>query len=174
MVNQTFYSQDFGYKYLVIQLRQLEVYQFKIMKILQIEVVDYQNKFSEINKIRTKVFQQEQGVKEELEFDGLDEKAQHLLAYLNQQPVGTTRIRNIDEQTVKIERLAVLPEARGQGIGKKLMEKALKIISNDHYQAVIIHAQEYIKDLYLQLGFEQVSKTFQEAGIAHIKMSKKL
>lgn len=144
------------------------------MNIIEIKVVDYQNKLSEIKKIRTKVFQQEQGVAEELEFDGLDEKAQHLLAYLNQRPVGTTRIRTIDEQTVKIERLAVLPEARGQGIGKKLMEKALEIISNDNYQVVMIHAQEYIKELYLQLGFEQVGETFQEANIAHLKMLKKL
>ncbi|AFZ35155.1 GCN5-related N-acetyltransferase [Stanieria cyanosphaera PCC 7437] len=144
------------------------------MNFIEIKIVDYQKKMQEIKTIRTQVFQVEQGVAEELEFDGLDEKSQHLIAYLNQQPVGTTRIRTIDEQTVKIERLAVLSEARGQGIGKKLMEKALEIVSNDNYQAVIIHAQEYIKELYLKLGFEQVGKTFQEAGIAHIKMIKKL
>jgi predicted GNAT family N-acyltransferase len=144
------------------------------MKRIEIKIADYQNKLPEIKMIRTKVFQEEQGVAAELEFDGLDEQARHLVAYLNQQPVGTTRIRTIDNQTVKIERLAVLPEARNQGIGKKLMEKALEMISNDNYQLVIIHAQEYIKELYLKLGFEQVGTSFQEANIAHVKMIKKL
>ncbi|MDJ0532859.1 MAG: GNAT family N-acetyltransferase [Xenococcaceae cyanobacterium MO_207.B15] len=152
----------------------MKIYRDKRMKQIEIKIADYQNKLQEIKTIRTKVFQEEQKVAAELEFDGLDETARHLLAYLDRQPIGTTRIRSIDEQTAKIERLAVLPEARGQGIGKKLMEKALEIISNDNYQVVMIHAQEYIKELYLKLGFEQLGTTFQEAGIAHVKMIKKL
>ena len=137
---------------------------------LQIKQVDYSEERASIKAIRVKVFQEEQGVSEELEFDGLDESCLQLLAYLNSKPVGTARIRDVGKQTVKIERLAVLSEARGNGVGRKLMEFALDLVGSGDYQRVVIHAQEYIKDLYLRLGFEQVGDTFDEAGIPHVKM----
>ena len=144
------------------------------MSKLTLKVVDYREKLSDIQLIRIQVFQVEQGVDPALEFDGLDESTEHLLAYLDNQPVGTTRIRYLDHQTAKIERLAVLSTARGQGIGKKLMEKALDVLVQKDIQEVMIHAQEYVKDLYYKLGFEEVGESFEEAGISHIKMIKKL
>ena len=142
------------------------------MDSLIIKVVSYQKAIAEINQIRITVFQQEQGVSAELEFDGLDDDATHLLAYLNSQPVGTTRIRAIDANTVKIERLAVLPAARKQGIGTKLMEAALKQIERQNKSQVVVHAQAYISQLYQQLGFQTVGEKFTEAGIEHVKMVK--
>ena len=139
-----------------------------------IKVVIYKESIQAIQSIRKKVFQEEQGVASELEFDGLDETATHLLAYLENQPVGTTRIRPIDPQTVKIERLAVLPEARRKGIGKQLMETAIKTIKMQNYDQIVVHAQEYIKSFYQQLGFKQVGNRFEEANIFHVKMIKKI
>ena len=140
---------------------------------LQIETVKYQDKIAAIKHIRTQVFQKEQGVSAELEFDGLDADAIQFLAYLNGKAVATARIREIDADTVKIERLAVLPEYRKQGIGKQLMESALSVSRLDKSKA-IVHAQEYIASLYQQLGFEVVGERFSEAGIAHVKMVKQL
>jgi predicted GNAT family N-acyltransferase len=142
------------------------------MNNFQIYQIDYPSNKATINHIRVKVFQEEQGVSEELEFDGLDATAIHLLAYLDNEAVGTTRIREIDRRTVKIERLAILIEARGQGIAKKLMKTAIEIAIDKNYQIIIVHAQEYIKNLYARLGFEQIGNTFTEAGIAHVKMIK--
>ena len=140
---------------------------------LQIETVKYQDEIAAIKHIRTQVFQKEQGVSPELEFDGLDADAIQFLAYLNGKAVATARIREIDADTVKIERLAVLPEYRKQGIGKQLMESALSVSRLDKSKA-IVHAQEYIASLYQQLGFEVVGERFSEAGIDHVKMVKQL
>lgn len=141
---------------------------------IQIKQVSYSEEILAIRAIRVKVFQEEQKVSEELEFDGLDESSIQLLAYLDDKPVGTARIREIDRQTVKIERLAVLPEARGNGVGKKLMDTALEVAIDGDYQTVLIHAQEYIKELYLRLGFVQIGDTFEEANIPHVKMIKRI
>lgn len=141
---------------------------------LRIKAVKYQDEIVAIRQIRTKVFQEEQGVSKELEFDGLDEQAVHFLAYVNDQAIGTARIREIAPDTVKIERLAVLPEARKQGIARQLMKTALKVISQQNKSLVIVHAQEYIAKLYQQLGFEIVGEKFSEAGIVHVKMLKQL
>lgn len=137
-----------------------------------IKQVKYTEEITAIQTIRRQVFQQEQGVPPELEFDGLDATAIHLLAYLSDRPVGTARIRFLDLANAKIERLAVLPVARGQGLGRKLMESASAIVEQNNAKEIIIHAQAYIKELYKTLGFEQVGDEFDEAGIAHVKMIK--
>jgi predicted GNAT family N-acyltransferase len=145
------------------------------MNELQIKQVDYQKDFTSIATIRREVFQEEQKVPPEIEFDGLDETAIHLLAYLGDRAVGTTRIRYLNSKTAKIERLAVLSSARGLGIGKQLMEAAIAIVKqNQDCEEIIIHAQEYIKDMYQQLGFELVGDRFFEGGIPHVKMVKQL
>ena len=144
------------------------------MDSLKIKTVQYQDSMVVINQIRTKVFQGEQGVSAELEFDGLDANATHFLAYINGTAVGTARIRELDWDTVKIERLAVLPDYRKQGIGKQLMKSALSAIAQRGKFLVIVHAQAYIASLYQQLGFAIVGEPFNEAGIPHVKMSKQL
>ncbi len=137
-----------------------------------VKLADYDQDFPTIQEIRKIVFQQEQGVSTELEFDGKDEICQHLIAYLDGRAVGTARIRYLNAETAKIERLAVLSIARRQGIGKQITIKALEIIANQNMSQVIVHAQEYIKDLYANLGFEQEGEIFVEAGIPHVKMNK--
>jgi predicted GNAT family N-acyltransferase len=145
-----------------------------MMSQITLKVFTYPEEFSQMQAIRRSVFQEEQGVDPALEFDGWDETAEHLLAYLDEQPIGTARIRYLNAQTAKIERLAVLSESRGKGIGKKLMEKALDVAAQKDIQEVIIHAQEYVKGIYQKLGFEQVGERFEEAGIYHVKMIKRL
>lgn len=144
------------------------------MNNLQIKQVNYSEEISAIKAIRIQVFQEEQKVSEELEFDGLDECSIQLLAYLDSKPVGTARIRDVGEQTAKIERLAVLSEARGNGVGKKLMKTALEIVASGDYKTVVVNAQVYVKKLYQQLGFEQIGDIFEEANIPHVKMIKKI
>jgi predicted GNAT family N-acyltransferase len=130
--------------------------------------------FAAIQAIRKSVFQEEQGVDPDLDFDGEDETCDQLIASLDQEYVGTARIRYLSQTTAKIERLAVLPIARGYGVGKKIMEKALEVIDSKNISQVLIHAQEYIKALYEQLGFQQEGEVFEEGGIRHVKMRKKV
>ncbi|MEH2253730.1 GNAT family N-acetyltransferase [Nostoc sp.] len=142
------------------------------MSNLVIKVADLPEEFPAIAAIRKSVFQEEQGVDPALEFDGKDEISQHLIAYLDEKAVGTTRIRYLDEKTAKIERLAVLSTVRGQGIGKKIMENALEVIANKNIREVVIHSQEYVKRLYHKLNFVEEGEMFEEAGIPHVKMRK--
>lgn len=141
---------------------------------IKIKAVSYQDSLTAIEYIRTKVFQEEQGVSAELEFDGLDAEATHFLAYVGNEAVGTARIRAIDAKASKIERLAVLPEYRQRGIGTKLMHAVLSAITLSNKSVAIVHAQAYIASMYLQLGFAAVGSEFVEANIPHLKMIKHL
>ncbi len=146
------------------------------MSQLTLTVVAYTEKHSEINFVRSQVYEIEQGINPDRVFDGKDELAEHILAYLDNQPVGTARIRCLSKQSASIEKLAVLSTARRQGIGKKIMEKSLEIAAQKNVEEVVINAQEYIKGLYQQLGFEQEGERFMVAGNPHalIKMRKRL
>jgi len=127
-----------------------------------------------IHKIRYLVFQIEQGVDPTLEFDGHDEQSEHLLVYLDQKAIGTARIRFLTEQTVKLERFAILPEARGLGIGRKLMDYILEWLPQQQITTVWMNAQVPVKEFYEKFGFEPEGNVFEEAGIPHIRMKKLL
>ena len=139
-----------------------------------VKVTNFYEDFPAIQGIRKSVFQEEQGVDPDLDFDGEDETCDQLIASLDKEYVGTARIRYLNQTTAKIERLAVLPIARGYGVGKKIMQKALEVIDSKNIPEVLIHAQEYIKALYEQLGFQQEGEVFEEGGIRHVKMRKKV
>ncbi|HBW28529.1 GNAT family N-acetyltransferase [Anabaena sp. FACHB-709] len=135
-----------------------------------IRVAKLPEEFPVVATIRKIVFQEEQGVDTALEFDGKDDICEHLIAYLDNQAVGTARLRYLDDKTVKIERLAVLSIARRQGIGQKIMEEALEFIVHKNMTEVVVYAQLYIKSLYQKLNFIEVGEIFLEAGIPHIEM----
>ena len=139
-----------------------------------IKVAELPEELMAIQGIRKSVFQQEQGVDRVLDFDGLDEISDQLIACIDDEYVGTARIRYLDEKTAKIERLAVLHTARGRGMGKQIMEKALDVIASKNIPLVVIHSQEYVKGLHQQLGFKEEGEIFEEAGIRHVKMVKTL
>ncbi|NJL02132.1 MAG: GNAT family N-acetyltransferase [Spirulinaceae cyanobacterium RM2_2_10] len=141
---------------------------------MQITVVRYARASEPIQFIRRTVFQDEQGVAPALEFDGLDDAAEHLLAYLDGRAVGTARWRGLEAGIAKIERLAVLADARGSGLGKRLMQTAIARVTASGFRTAVIHAQVYVEPLYTQLGFEAVGDRFDEAGIPHVKMHKPL
>jgi predicted GNAT family N-acyltransferase len=128
----------------------------------------------QVYKIRYLVFQIEQGVDPTLEFDGEDECAHHLIAFLDKKAVGTARIRFLEDQTAKVERVAVLSEVRGQGIGQKLMIYIETLLLERQVTEVYMHAQEPVREFYEKLGFVPEGKQFEEAGIPHVTMRKLL
>ncbi|NET34353.1 MAG: GNAT family N-acetyltransferase, partial [Cyanothece sp. SIO1E1] len=104
------------------------------------KIVTYTEALRAIQTIRRLVFQIEQGVAPELEFDGQDHDSKHVLAYIQDQAVGTARIRYLTPHLAKIERMAVLAAHRRQGLGTKIMATALDFLSQQHIPTVKIHA----------------------------------
>lgn len=135
-------------------------------------IASYADAAAAITDIRHAVFQVEQGVDPSLDFDGLDGECKHVLAWVGDRPVGTARMRYLSDRVVKIERLAVLAEFRGLGIGRQMMEFILEFLHQTPIQTVQLHAQLQVKGLYDKLGFTPIGEIFVEAGIAHIKMQK--
>jgi predicted GNAT family N-acyltransferase len=141
---------------------------------LIIRLAQIPEELPQVCKVRYLVFQIEQGVDPTLEFDGKDECSSHLIAFLDEKAVGTARIRFLEGQTAKVERVAVLPEVRGQGIGRKLMDYVVTVLVQHQVVEVYMHAQKPVRNFYEKLGFVAEGKEFDEAGIPHIAMRKLL
>lgn len=141
---------------------------------LRIKIVETAEELREVKWIRMKVFQQEQKIKKEQDFDGRDAEAVHIVAYINEMPVGTTRIRRLYDGSTKIERMAVLQEFRRRGIGSQIIKYALDVLKDKHIKTVRLSSQEKVKDFYKQFGFKEVGNVFDEANIRHIMMEKGL
>lgn len=124
--------------------------------------------------IRRAVFIREQAVPEALEIDGLDDAAIHLLAVVDGRPVGCARLL-IDGAVGKIGRVAVLPEARGTGLGAALMRAALDELRRiPGVTTARLGAQTHALGFYERLGFVAEGPVFDDAGIPHRMMSRPL
>jgi predicted GNAT family N-acyltransferase len=142
---------------------------------LIIKAMESPEEWAGICEVRRLVFQEEQGVSADLEFDGEDGAAKHFMACLDGKVVGTARLRYLKEQnTAKIERVAVLSSFRRQGIGFAIMNYVLNCLQEEGIRTAKIHSQEQAKFFYQELGFKQQGLPFDEAGIRHIAMLKTL
>ena len=119
-------------------------------------------------QIRTAVFVQEQGVDASDEYDAFEEVSQHYLVNVDSKAVATTRWR-FTPNGIKLERFAVLPTYRGEGIGKYLLDQVIEEVQK-HSKPIYLHAQIQVVDFYQKFGFEKEGVPFEEAGIQHFKM----
>ena len=124
--------------------------------------------------IRRAVFRDEQGVPEDLEIDGHDDACRHYLVRRGGTPVATARVRPIGPGEAKIERVAVVAPLRGAGIGTRLMRRILDDLADAGTATAVLHAQRTSQRFYADLGFAVQGEPFDEAGIAHVKMTRPL
>jgi len=124
--------------------------------------------------IRRRVFIEEQGVPEADELDGKDAERTHFLARdVRGRAVGCACLRPYGAQH-KVERVAVLPEHRGTGLGRDLMAAVEARARSVDARDLVLHAQASVVEFYEKLGWTSVGARFFEAGIEHQKMGKRL
>jgi glucose-6-phosphate 1-epimerase len=119
--------------------------------------------------IRRRVFIEEQGIDETLERDEHDQHALHVLAMQDQQAVGCGRMEETGEGA-KIGRMAVLPDWRGRGIGRLVLDFLVDAARSNGFKLAYLHAQLPVEGFYLKRGFNPVGEVFQEARIPHRRM----
>lgn len=116
-----------------------------------------------LRTIRQQVFIDEQQVPPELEWDAEDAQATHFLLTLDQHPAGTARLLADGH----IGRVALLPQARGQGLGRQLMLAVMEHARQQGLTRLELSAQTHALDFYRQLGFVPCSDVYLDAGIPH-------
>jgi YbgC/YbaW family acyl-CoA thioester hydrolase len=126
-------------------------------------------------RIRTEVFVGEQRIPADLEWDEADATAVHAVAYNRLgQAIGTGRLVQQSPGIARIGRMAVHRAIRGAGVGQGLLEALLEAAARRGDREAMLHAQRSAEAFYAGLGFTPRGEPFEEAGIAHVEMTRAL
>lgn len=131
--------------------------------------------------IREIVFIEEQQVPREIERDDEDPTAYHLLAQVGGHAVGTGRLverktppRGETGRWGQVGRMAVLVSHRKRNVGAKILAALEEEARRRGLDGIVLHAQVYAHGFYQKMGYEDASPIFDEAGIPHVEMRKRL
>lgn len=131
--------------------------------------------------IREIVFIEEQSVPESMERDADDAQAFHVLAMEGKHAIGTGRLVMLPEAPKdetgswgRVGRMAVLQSNRKGGTGSKLLTALEAEAKKRKLVGIMLHAQLSAMEFYKRHGYEPHGAVFEEAGMPHLEMKKKL
>ncbi len=139
---------------------------------IKVAVARSQDQVAEAFDVREEVYIVEQQIDRSDEFDQFEDESRHFVAYVNNEPCGAARWR-FTKDGVKLERFAVLPTYRKQGVGGALVQAVIDdIVNHPNYsnQLLYLNAQESAMPLYARFNFQPVGDTFLECDIVHQRM----
>lgn len=137
-----------------------------LTNIINTQLINEQDQIDLAFFIRRQVFVEEQHVSVERESMD-DTESVHYLATYNDLPAGAARYRKTTKGT-KIERIAVLKNYRGKGIGEAILLKILDDVKSE--EKIYLHAQVNAIEFYKKNGFKETDNYFVDAGIDHVEM----
>ncbi|HUQ75750.1 MAG TPA: GNAT family N-acetyltransferase [Burkholderiales bacterium] len=137
---------------------------------LKISLLDWPAAQVEAKRIRFAVFVEEQRVPAEIELDEHDAQSIHAIACIDGAAVGTARLLPDGH----IGRMAVLKSSRGKGAGRALLRALVEAARRRGDREVLLSAQVHALGFYRAEGFEPEGAVYEEAGIPHQAMRRKL
>jgi predicted GNAT family N-acyltransferase len=148
-----------------------------VNKAYLVQQVQTEKEMTDALSVRRRVFIEEQEVPADLEIDEHDlanSSTTHFVAYDGGTPVGASRLRPYAPGVGKVERVAVDKAERGTGLGRLIMLAMEETAREQNFETLKLNAQTYAQRFYEKLGYEPHGDIFEEAGIEHIAMAKKL
>ena len=120
--------------------------------------------------IRFEVFVREQRVPAEIELDAMDAHCLHAVGFIDEKAVATGRLLPDGH----IGRMAVLKAWRGRGIGSAILERLIAAARERGDRSIALSAQVHAVEFYRAHGFQAEGEVYEEAGIAHQAMLRRL
>lgn len=93
---------------------------------------------------------------------------------LGNELIACVSVKIQDGKHYKIRQMAVADNFQGKGFGAKLVQYVERELSNKGVTKISLHARETAISFYEKLGFQCSGELFDEVGIPHIKMLKKM
>jgi predicted GNAT family N-acyltransferase len=88
--------------------------------------------------------------------------------------LATGRLLQHAPGVARIGRMAVKKQMRGSDLGQRVLHALMNAAKERGDTQVLLHAQCSAEGFYKRSGFEPHGAIFEEAGIAHIEMVRKL
>ncbi|MEX0749381.1 MAG: GNAT family N-acetyltransferase [Dehalococcoidia bacterium] len=128
---------------------------------------------SDAFRVRIAVFVDEQGISREDELDEYDDTAVHCVGYVDGTATAAGRLVIMDGYG-KIGRMAVLASHRGTGLGARVLEALEREGVTRGIGVFRLSAQLTAREFYDRFGYTPVGDVYDEVGIPHVGMEKKL
>jgi len=142
---------------------------------LDVRVGDWATLGAAAKAIRSEVFIVEQKIPIEMEWDEADAQCVHAVAFNRLGlPLATGRLLQPAPQLARIGRMASSQAVRGAGVGRAVLDALLQAARDRGDTEVVLHAQLSAAPFYSRAGFNARGAVFEEAGIAHIEMTRAL
>lgn len=122
--------------------------------------------------IRTEVFVEEQGFKNE--FDESDEKCLHLVIFSDGTPAATGRIFPPQNGICVIGRIAVRKDFRGNKLGAEAVRLLEEKAREMEAERTALSAQYRVMGFYEKLGYRASGEIYNDEFCPHIHMEKNL
>lgn len=130
--------------------------------------------YDESLRLRNEVLRRPLGM--EIANDDLsgDLAALHVGAFAGERLVGILLLRTKSIGVLQMKQVAVDESLRGRSVGRRMVEYAETLAVAQGYAEIMLHARETAVPFYERLGYVREAERFEEIGIPHYVMSKKL
>ena len=125
---------------------------------ISIKEVQTPEELKQTQAIRVKVLESEQGFPHDMNIDGLDESADHILILDDGVPVATARLTVTDSGEGKIARIAVLGSHRGVGLGKRLIRGLEGVAKRRGLRTLHVEPHAHLEPFFRVLGYERITE----------------
>jgi predicted GNAT family N-acyltransferase len=125
--------------------------------------------------VRMQVFVMERGIplKEEFDLEDHDETI-YVVIYDGEKPVATGRYKQIDSDTIRPGRIAVLKEYRKKGLGEVVVKELEALGKKLGCTTSVIHGELSAVGFYEKLDYTKESDVYYEDGVPCVTLNKEL
>ncbi len=123
---------------------------------ISIKQVRTADELRQAQRIRRIVLEAEQGFPPEVNVDGLDPSALHVLVLDRGEPVGTARVTKRSETEGMLARIALLPSHRGKGLGKRMLRHLEALAKRAGLETIFVEPHAHLEPFFRRLGYETV------------------
>ncbi len=141
---------------------------------ISIKEVSTAEDLEQAQEIRVKVLESEQGFPHDVNVDGLDQSADHVLILDDGVPVATARLTVTDSGEGKIARIAVLGSHRGIGLGRRLIRALEGAAKARGLQTIHLEPHAHLEPFFRALGYERISEPVTVGPHRLLRMVKRL
>ncbi len=143
-----------------------------------VELTFEQGDFEGARMVRTRVFMEEQGFRNEFDDTDRDERTVHVTLRVDGELAGCARIFPDNRPGASgrwiFGRLAVLPDKRGNGLGAALLAESERLARQAGAAEMRLHAQCRAEPFYERSGYRSYGPVEMDEHVEHVWMRKAL
>lgn len=88
--------------------------------------------------------------------------------------MGSLIMKDVGNGQVKMRQVAVANKFQNRGVGHNMVAASEVWAKENNFSEIVLNAREVAVPFYLKQDYEQIGERFEEVGIPHFKLRKKI